>query len=198
MGRAPEGIGPRPVVAVARVQRLKGFDLLVEAFARAGLPAEVRLVIGGDGPDLASLREQAERLGLADRVVLPGRLDRPTVGALRRSASVGVVPSRFEAFGIAVLEVWRAGSPLIATTRGGPPEFVTDGEDGILVDPLDVDALADALRQILGDPVRASALGAAGTARVSSFTWGRTTDAYEELYRGVAGAQAETAETDIT
>jgi len=190
VGGPPEGAEGRYIAAVGRVQRLKGFDLLVEAFARAGLPRDVRLVIGGGGPELEPLRAQADRLGVGERVELPGWLDRPTVGGLRHGAIIGVVPSRMEPFGIAALEVWRAGSALVATTRGGPPEFVRDGTDGLLVDPEDVDALADALRSLVDDPRRATGLAEAGAERVRSFTWDHTVDGYEAVYSGLAGAQA--------
>lgn len=193
-----EGEAGRYIAAVGRVQRIKGFDLLLEAFAAAGLPTDVRLVIGGDGPELGELRTRAAELGLGDRVVLPGRLHRPAVGALWRDAVVGVVPSRFEAFGIAVLEAWRAGTAVVATTHGGPPEFVEDGVDGILVDPLDAQRLAGALRELVDHPQWAAELGAAGAQRVRSFTWERTVDAYEALYRDVPGPHAETDDTDIT
>jgi glycogen synthase len=189
--------GARRIAAIGRVQRVKGFDLLVEAFARADLPGDVRLVIGGDGPELPALRQRAGELGVGERVDLPGRLSREAVGSLWRSALVGAVPSRFEAFGIAVLEAWRAGAAVIATIHGGPPEFVRDGEDGLLVDPVDADALASALRALVDDPARAAALGAAGRDRVRGFSWDRTVDAYEAVYRE-AGAQADTADTDIT
>ena len=198
VGDLPDRVGGRYISAVGRLQRMKGFDLLIEAFARARLPDDVRLVIGGGGSELGELRRQAERLGLGDRVVLTGWLDRAAVAAVRQGSEVGVMPSRFESFGIAALEVWRAGSALIATTHGGPPEFVTDGEDGLLVDPSDVDSLAAALRDLIADPGRAAALGEAGARRVRSFSWDRTVDAYEGVYRELAGAQAETAETDIT
>lgn len=198
IGEAPGGIRAPYIAAIGRLQRLKGFDLLVEAFARAALPEQMQLVIGGGGPEASSLRELAERLGVGDRVALPGSLDRATVGAVRRGATIGVVPSRVEPFGIAALEVWRAGTPLIATTRGGPPEFVVDGVDGVLVDPEDVDALAAALSSLATDAASASAIAAAGTARVAKFGWDRVVDAYERIYREVAGAQAETAYSDIT
>jgi len=185
VGAPPAGTGDRYIAAVGRAQRLKGFDLLVDAFARAELPRDVQLVIGGGGPALEQLRTQAERLGVGDRVHLPGWLDRPAVGALRRGATVGVVPSRTEPFGIAALEVWRAGSPLIATTRGGTVEFVRDGDDGLLVDPEDTAALAAALAGLIDDEERAARLAAAGSARVRAFTWERVVDAYERIYRGI-------------
>jgi glycosyltransferase involved in cell wall biosynthesis len=187
-GELPAGVGGRYIAAIGRVQRLKGFDLLIEAFARAGLPEDVGLVIGGAGPELDALRAQADELGVGGRVQLLGWLDRAAVGAVRAGALVGVVPSRTEPFGIAALEVWRAGSALVATTRGGPPEFVNDNEDGLLVDPLDTGALANALTALIAEPERARALAEAGRRRVRSFTWDRVADDYERLYSRVVGA----------
>lgn len=183
----------RYVAAVGRLQQVKGFDLLVRAFARAQLPADVRLVIGGDGPESASLLALATEHGIGDRVILPGRLDRTQVSSLMQHASAVAVPSRFEAFGIAALEAWRAGAPLVCTNRGGPPEFVTDGVDGQLCDPTDVDAFSAALRGVLSDPEHARSLAQNGHARVESFTWESTTRVYERLYARV-GASVASAE----
>jgi glycosyltransferase involved in cell wall biosynthesis len=182
VGDQPPGVAGRYIAAVGRLEQMKGFDLLVDAFARAALPEDVRLVIGGEGSQEQALRTQAARLGIADRVVLTGRLDRPQVGALLRNAVAGVVPSRFEGFGISVLEIWRAERPLIATNRGGPAGLVTDDVDGILVDPLDPAALADALTTVVADPRRADRLAVEGAVRVRSLTWDRVVDDYRELY----------------
>ena len=81
-----------------------------------------------------------------------------------RSASVLAVPSRVEAFGIVVLEGWRAGAPVIVTDRGGPPEFVTHLQDGYLVAADDVDELRAALEFVLGDPVAAAGMARRGPA----------------------------------
>ena len=169
---------------------MKGFDLLVDAFARADLPGDVRLVIGGEGSQDRALREQAARLGIQQRVVLTGRLDRPEVGGLLRNAVAGVVPSRFEGFGIAVLEIWRAERPLIATRHGGPAGLVTDGVDGILVDPEDSAALAAALGSVVGDPRRSGGLAAEGAQRVHSFTWDGVVENYRDLYTAALRDQA--------
>lgn len=175
----------RYVAAVGRLQKVKGFDLLVEAFARADLPEDVRIVIGGDGPERGPLIARAAELGIGDRTILPGRLDRAQVGSLLAGAECVVVPSRFEAFGITALEAWRAGTPLIATTRGGPPEFVHDGVDGLLVDPTDTDALARRLRQVCDDRTLAGALAAAGRVRVPEYSWTAVAEGYEKVYRRV-------------
>lgn len=188
VGERPAGIPDRYIAAVGRLVRLKGFDLLVDAFAAADLPPDYALAIGGGGPEAEALRARAVELGVSDRVILPGRLDRPAVAGLLRGAAVAVVASRLEPFGIAALEAWRAGVPLLATTRGGPPEFVTDGEDGLLRDPEDTPAFAEALAALVGDRETAARLAARGHERIGSFTWEATASDYEAIYRDVVVA----------
>lgn len=184
-GEQLEEMPGRYVCALGRLVGTKGFDLLVEAFADAGLPDDVHLVVGGDGPEADRLTEVARRRGVLDRLHLPGRLSRRHVGPVIAGSLALVVPSRVEPFGIVVLEGWREGVPVIATSHGGPPEFVTDDIDGLIVDPLDTESLAAALRVVVDEPERASRLAAAGRARVEMFGWGRIAEAYLALYREV-------------
>lgn len=177
---------PAVVAAVGRLERMKGFDLLIEAFARARLPAGTQLVIGGDGSAAGALRRQSRELGVEDRVSLPGRLSAEEVSRLMAQAATVVVPSRNEAFGIVVLEAWRAGTPVVVTSRGGPADLVSDGIDGLVVDPEDVDALAGRLCQVLGDAALARRLADHGRARVEHFTWQRTVSAYLDIYDSVS------------
>ncbi|SDC90183.1 (1-_4)-alpha-D-glucan synthase (UDP-glucose) [Sanguibacter gelidistatuariae] len=175
------------VLAVGRLQHVKGFDLLLRAFARAtgegAVPAGTRVRLGGDGPEAGPLAALASELGIRDRVDLLGRLDRQQVAAEMAAATVVVVPSRAESFGITVLEAWRAKAPVIATTRGGPPEFVSDGDTGLLVDPVDTTALAAALATVLADADLRRRLGENGYRLVrDEYTWERVADRYEELY----------------
>ena len=107
------------------------------------------LVIGGAGPALERLEAQAEESGIGDRVHFVGRLTREQVAAAMAGAAVFVMPSRLEPFGIVVLEGWRAGTAVVATDRGGAPEFVRDGVDGLLVDPFDTAAVAGVLGRVL-------------------------------------------------
>ncbi|GAB2973807.1 glycosyltransferase family 4 protein [Actinotalea caeni] len=188
-GDVPPGTPARYVLALGRLVENKGFDLLVRAFAAARLPDDVHLVVGGDGPEDARLRRLAAELGVAGRTHLPGRLARGQVVALASGAEVLAVPSRAEAFGIVVLEGWRAGVPVVATTRGGPADLVRDGEDGWLADPEDTEAFAAALRAAVLDRDAAARIGRAGRARVQEFTWERIAGEYLDLYRsiGVAG-----------
>ena len=178
----------RFVLALGRVVENKGFDLLLEAFASvADTHTDVDLVMGGDGAALSSLRELAARLGIAERVQFPGRLSRLQVAAAMSQAEVFVMPSRVEPFGIVILEAWRAGLPVVATRNGGPPEFMRDGEDGVLVDPFDRASLAGALDGLLSDPEQCRALGAAGRRRVAEFDWPLVAGRYRSLYADVLG-----------
>lgn len=184
-GPAPQGPERSSAIfAVGRFEWMKGFDLLLEAFAVAELPPDMELVIGGDGSLRESLRDRAESLGLQHRVRLPGRLHPEQVASFMRSADVVVVPSRREAFGIVVLEAWQAGAPLIATSRGGPATLVNHGVTGLVVDPEDTVALAHALESLVSDRDLAGRLGAAGREAVRAYPWSRVAELYEDCYAG--------------
>ncbi|RXZ50151.1 glycosyltransferase family 4 protein [Agromyces binzhouensis] len=183
----------RYLLAVGRLGRVKGFDLLVEAMAGLGADAGVRLVIVGDGPELERLRALVAELGLADRVEFAGRLDPAAVADAMAGAVSVVVPSRIEAFGIVALEAWRSGAPLVMTDRGGAGGFVRDGVDGVLVDPLDGAALRAAIVAVVGDERLRADLVAAGRLRVAEFTWARVARAYEERYEAVSGTSGDGA-----
>ncbi|GAA1059048.1 glycosyltransferase [Agromyces bracchium] len=168
--------------AVGRLGPLKGFDLLLDAFADAGLPDDTRLLIGGDGPERGTIERRITDLGLEGRAELLGRLDPAQVDDVMQRSIAVAVPSRLEPFGIVALEAWRARAALIMTNRGGGPEFVHDGVDGLLVDPLDRDALADALRRIHDDAELRTRLARTGHARVPEFSWPGVAAAYRARY----------------
>ncbi len=184
-GRRSQSIaGGRPYLfALGRVVEKKGFDLLLSAYASMGTDQRTAdLVIAGAGASLESLHAQAGSLGIADRVHFVGRLDRDDVAAAMAGSELFVMPSRFEPFGIVVLEAWRAGTAVVATSRGGPPEFVRDGEDGVLVDPFDTPRFAAVLSKLLADPGRRGMLGRAGRRRMVDFGWQRIAEQYCAVY----------------
>lgn len=174
----------RVIVAAGRLERVKGFDLVIRALT--SLPSAVSLHLLGDGGAKAALEDLAGELHLRDRVHFLGRQDSAEVREQMAAGDVVVVPSRKEAFGIVCLEAWASGTPLVATNRGGPADYVTDGVDGLLVDPEDVEALAERIRRVLRDGGLADALAAAGRRRVQDFSWSRVTDAYRSIYETVA------------
>ncbi len=176
--------GALVVLGIGRLEVTKGFDLLVEAFAGVDADLHATLVLGGDGSQRDALLAMGRRLGLDQRLRLVGPLDEAGVDAWMRRADVVAVPSRKEAFGIVALEAWRAGTALVATSLGGPASFVTDGVDGVVVDPVNTGALRDAVEGLLRDPARRAALAAAGRESVRRYSWSAVADAYEQVYAG--------------
>ncbi|QMU97402.1 glycosyltransferase family 4 protein [Microbacterium esteraromaticum] len=170
--------------AVGRLGRPKGFDLLIDAYARSepGIP----LVIGGDGPEREALQQRIDAAGLHDRVRLIGRQTPRQVATGMAAALAVIVPSRVESFGIVALEAWRAGTALVMTSRGGALDFVRHEQNGLLVDPTDVDALAAAITRIVSDDELRTRVARGGRDDVSGFTWSRAADAYERLYERVS------------
>jgi glycogen(starch) synthase len=173
----------RFVLGLGRVVEKKGFDLLINAFARLERDQNLGLVIGGDGPALEQLRHAASTLGLDERVVLPGTLSRGQVAWAMTNASVFVMPSRVEPFGIVALEGLAAGCPVIVSSRGGASEVVRNGQDGIVVDPFDAAALSEAIGRIVDDDALSKRLIDSGRARVGDFVWELITDRYLKVYR---------------
>lgn len=180
----PARSGDRPpvVAAVGRLVPVKGFDLLVRAFAEADVPPGTRLVIGGDGQQLEPLRLLAGELGV-NTIELPGRLDRRQVLELMGEADVVAIPSRREAFGIVLLEAWRAGAAVLATDRDGPGSLVRHGVDGLSIDPQDTASFARELNTLLTDAELRGRLGHAGQQRVRQFSWQQVAQNYLSLYR---------------
>lgn len=177
----------RVIFAVGRLERMKGFDLLLDAAAQLE-DSTVQVVIGGDGTESDSLLEQAGRLGLSERVHLLGRLSGEEVDAAMRAADVVVVPSRREAFGIVALEAWRAGTPVIGTSHGGMAEFIIDGRDGLIVDPTRPPDLVAAIRRVLYDETCRDSLADAGSRAVQDFTWQAVALRYMRVYHEIGSA----------
>jgi glycogen(starch) synthase len=184
----PRMPGGRPYAfALGRLVDKKGFDLLVDAYA--SLPEADRtfdLAIAGHGPAAGEIERHAGAHLVGDRVHLLGRLSREDAAVAMAGALFFVMPSRVEPFGIVILEAWRAGVAVIASSRGGAPEFVGDSTDGLLVDPFDVGALGAALRRLAGDDAERARLAAAGRARVAGFSWPVVTRRYQEVYAGLS------------
>ncbi|WP_232307427.1 glycosyltransferase family 4 protein [Sphingobium chungbukense] len=164
--RRPEG---RIIGAVGRLVPQKGFDLLLAAFARAAprIP-DWKLVIWGEGPERAALERQRDRLGLAERVSLPGVTRHP--GEWIGETDLFVLSSRYEGWGIVVGEAMGAGLPVIAfDCQWGPAEMIEHGVSGLLVANGDSAALGDAVASLCNDAPRRMALGDGARRRMATF-----------------------------
>lgn len=179
----------RFVLGLGRVVEKKGFDLLVRAFQRtAAAHADTGLVIGGDGAARPALGRLVSELGLESRVVLPGTLRGGQVEWAMAHAAAFVLPSRVEPFGIVVLEALRAGVPVVVSSHGGAREIVRDERDGLVVDPLDVVAMATAIARVLDDGALARRLSDAAARRARDYSWGTISERYQAIYRDTVGA----------
>ena len=150
------------VKALGRFAHKKGFDVLLQAVAHAAAQgATFRLEIGGDGPERASLKALAARLGIEDRVTFCGWID--DVEAFLADAGLFVLPSRVESFGIVILEAMACGVPIIATRVSGPLATL-DGDTALLVPSDDPAAMAAAMRAVFEAPDAAEARARAALA----------------------------------
>lgn len=171
----------RRIVTVGRLVARKGHDVAIRALAlaRRELP-ELELWIVGDGPLRAELEAVARTCGVSECVRFTGAVW-PTA-TLLAEADLFVFPSRHEPQGLAPLEAFASGVPVIASRAGGIPEMVTDGETGVLVPPDDAAALADAIVRLARDPDTRAALAAAAATRARAFDIERIAARYVELY----------------
>ncbi|WP_245557318.1 glycosyltransferase family 4 protein [Kaistia granuli] len=173
--------GNKIVAAVGRLVEQKGFDLLLEAFARVA-PAhpDWTLVIWGEGPERGRLTAQRDALGLTDRVQLPGVTKRP--GLWIETADVFVLSSRYEGWGIVLMEAMAAGLPVISfNCRFGPDEMITHEQDGLLVPDGDVGALAAGLSRLLADEPLRRHLGATAASSALRFSSRRVMVGWDDV-----------------
>jgi glycosyltransferase involved in cell wall biosynthesis len=176
--------GPPVVLMVGRIVPQKGFDFGLAAFARLrDVCPDARLFVVGDGIARPALADQAVELGVADAVELVGWCDPAAVRAQMARATMVVVPSRFEPFGLVALEAGQARRPVVAFAVDGLVEAVEHDAGGLLVPPEDVDALADAMVRVATEPGLAERLGEGGHGPVrAAADWDAHVSAHEALY----------------
>jgi phosphatidyl-myo-inositol dimannoside synthase len=176
------------LLTIARLEdRYKGHDVIIRALPllRAKVPG-VQWVVIGDGPLRPGLESLAAALGVSDSIRFLGALSDAQRDDWLRRADALVMPSRLpdgdfagEGFGIVYLEAGAYGKPVLAGNVAGALDAVRDGETGILVDPTDHVALADAAAELLGDPALAARLGVAGARRARELSWPRICERVE-------------------
>jgi glycosyltransferase involved in cell wall biosynthesis len=183
--RADPSRSPVRLAMIARFEPQKDHSTLL--YALEGLKHEQwHLDLIGDGPLMPQARELAQRLGLADRIQFWGqRLD---VAARLAEAQVALLVTKWEGFPRSILEAMRAGLPVIASSVGGVPESVRDGETGFTVPREDVGALRDRLMQLMKDPDLRSRMGRRAREHYEhqfmlSRTVSRTLAVYQEVVR---------------
>jgi D-inositol-3-phosphate glycosyltransferase len=188
------GWGNEPVLlCVGRIQALKGFDIAVATTAEVahrGL-SDIRLVIVG-GPsgqagdsELVMLKRLATDLGIADRVTFQGPESHDSLPSYYQAADLLLMPSRSESFGLVAAEAQACGLPVVASSVGGLPYVVADGESGVLIDGHSPSAFAAAIDKILSSPDDHSMMRSNAQANAQKFSWEQTVDRLLELYDGI-------------
>jgi glycogen(starch) synthase len=183
---APSSLPPAsPVLLCAgRLTQQKGFDVAIDAFTRV-LPRypKATLLLAGEGDLRIELEQQSVRLGLEQQVQFLGRVSHQEVYRLLNQATLLLVPSRYEPFGLVALEAAQMARPVVASRVDGLEEVVVHGETGLLVKPDDSDALADAILALLDHPATSMEYGRKAKQRAErQFNFARFVDAYNALY----------------
>ena len=178
-------IGAAPGVlllgSVGRLVEQKDYATQLIAFGQVARRWPVRMVIAGAGPLAEPLRKLAQTLGIADRVSWLG--ERRDVPALLRCLDAFVIASKFEPFGVSVLEAMAAGLPIVSTDVNELPEILDRGRAGVLVPAEQPEALATALEQVSSDPGLRSRLGThARTVARTRYSLPAVVAAYTKLY----------------
>jgi phosphatidyl-myo-inositol dimannoside synthase len=197
---APLPAGRPTMLTIARLEdRYKGHDVLVRSLGaiRQRVP-DVEWVVIGDGPLRGELEELSRSLGVADCIRFLGAVGDEERNAWLRRTDLLAMPSRLprdglagEGFGIVYLEAGTYGKPVVAGNVAGALDAVSDGETGLLVDPTDASAVAEAITRLLLDRALAARLGAAGAERARRFAWPQIVGRVRELLLAQLDAPAD-------
>lgn len=194
LGSPRERFNQPTVIVVSRLDdRYKGHDVLIAAMriVRERIP-DARLVVVGDGRLRLELEQLADSLALAEAVQFLGYVSREERDSLLRRSHVFAMPSRLppggggEGFGIVFTEAGACGLPVIGGNVAGTRDAIQAGETGLLVDPTDPRALAEAITEILTDSGVAQRLGRVGEQRAKKLTWERMAVRVERLLQHMA------------
>ncbi|MGY5763716.1 glycosyltransferase [Brachybacterium sp. DNPG3] len=180
--------GAPTLLFTARLQPLKAPDLALEVLAHLDPALEARLVLaGGLSQDFAAygaeLEARAAELGVADRVSMPGSLPRPALSRAMRDASVLLLTSWSETFGLVALEAQASGTPVVAWRCAGGVQEAVDPEHGMVLTSRDPDVWAEAVQSLLADGARLAAAQASAREFALSRTWEASAAALAALYR---------------
>jgi glycosyltransferase involved in cell wall biosynthesis len=166
-------LGGKVILTVARLTPWKGVDKLISLLPRLReLAPDANLVVVGDGPERPNLERLAEQTGVSDAVCFAGQVPQGRVALYLRAADVFVLYSGYEGLPHIVLEAMLAGTPVVASSKGGIPEVVEDGVGGRLVPWGDEARLHDVVLEALSDPAKRASWAEGARARIEcDFSW---------------------------
>lgn len=170
------------VLTLGTIQPRKNYRRLVQAFAQIDPPFTL-VIAGNKGWHYDTIFKEVQELGLENRVYFPDFVDDSDLPALYSAASLFVYPSLYEGFGLPALEAMACGTPVVASNQSSLPEVV--GEAGVLVDPRDVGAIAEAMSRVLSDESLNRQLSETGRRRAAHFSWDKVAADLLNLYETV-------------
>jgi len=174
---------PRPyILGLGNLIKRKGFDLLLRAFAKIN-SSNLDLLIAGDGPEAAGLKQLAQDLSIEARLRFVGCIDGQAKIDLYRSAELFVCPSRAEPFANVILEAMACDLPVVASNVGGNLEMVDDGRTGLIFESQNIDDLATKLQQFMDNGALRQRMLEATRQHIKQFDLQTITDQYLDLYR---------------
>jgi len=178
---------PSKILLIGRFIERKGFDLAIHAVRLlVNKISEVQLNIAGYGSDEMHLKQLAKNLKLEKNTTFLGAVNQHNALALINEASIVVIPSRYESFGLVALEAMQLAKPIIASRAGGLPEIVRHQDTGLLVEKNNIEQIASAMEYLITHPDEAVAMGQRARADVLvRFSIEKITDDYEQAYRDV-------------
>jgi glycosyltransferase involved in cell wall biosynthesis len=182
----------RFVLGLGTLQPRKNFERLIEAYARLKEEAgsEVNLVIaGGAGWMYEGIFGRVQELGVQDAVCFPGYVADEDLPALYTLAELFVFPSLYEGFGLPPLEAMACGTPVVTSSASSLPEVV--GDAALMVDPLDVAALAEAIQRVLSDTDLRNGMIRQGQEQARCFTWSGAAQKLLGLYERIVSSRYE-------
>jgi len=173
------------LLCLGRLFPYKGFDLALTAFSmiRDRFP-HARLVIAGNGPEKFNLEKQVKALNIIHQVLFKDWVNPERIPDLINEATMVIMPSRSETFGLVALETAQMARPIVATRVGGLPEVIDHQKTGLLIDKDDLEGLGKAIIYLLEHPDIAEQMGQAAKIRAQKmFSLEQHIDAYDNLYK---------------
>jgi glycosyltransferase involved in cell wall biosynthesis len=179
--RREEGLPDRFILFVGTLEPRKNVVGLVEAYARLPKDRPPLLLVGGKGWLYDEIFARVEALGLSEEIRFAGYVPVDALPWWYNAAEIFVYPSLYEGFGLPPLEAMACGTAVISSRASSLPEVV--GQAGLLVDPAEPDALAQAMEHVLTDKEMRKEMQSAGLAQAQNFTWSSTARQTVESYR---------------
>ncbi len=190
--RVSQGLHPdtQIMLYVGRLAKEKNIALLIQATARVSAQREnMLLVLAGDGPDRSHLEQQAEELGILDRVLFLGMLDTPAVVEAYQAADMFVFASTMETQGLTILEAMAGSLPVVAVDAPATRELVVEGQAGYLI-PAEADIMANRITHLLDHPDLMQAMGEQARLVAEQYSDEKMVERLEKVYRSLIAERA--------